>query len=110
MKLCLYGPHTNFYLAVATRETNVVQNCTGLVVEKSTITSGLYLNDKPEFIKRRIAIPNGLRSKVNYFIHVGLVAMVYFSVVVWVFCLVGLFCFLNTLSSHLRKPPQGSTK
>lgn len=85
LKLCLYGPHASFYLAAATRETSVMQNCTGLVAEKSTVTSGLYLNDKPAFIKRRTAIPNNLSSKVNYFIHVGLVVMVSFFVVVGVF-------------------------
>lgn len=43
LKLCLYGPCTNFNLATATWETNILQNCRGLVAEKLAITRGLCL-------------------------------------------------------------------
>lgn len=41
LKLCLYGPYTNFNLASAIWETNIFQNCTGLLAEISAITREL---------------------------------------------------------------------
>lgn len=62
LKLCLYGPCTNFNLATATRETNTVQNCRGLVAEKSAINRGLCLKRKQALRKMEMAMPTNLWS------------------------------------------------
>lgn len=85
LKLCLCGPYTNFNLATAIWETNIFQNCRGLLAEKSAITRELCLRHKLAFIKTGMAMPSNLRSYHLSFI---------------------VDCFLS-LSCHPRKTPKG---
>lgn len=62
LKLCLYGPYTNFNLATAIWETNIFQNCRGLLAEKSAITRELCLKHKLAFIKIGMAMLSNLQS------------------------------------------------